>query len=141
MWAPVVSAGARATFSLRRGAVGGDDDSESAAHGARFQRVTHAGGLGGVGVANYGLNCQHGMSLRAGKPYEGFTMMRARGDAAFNATISLHDWEQNVTLASQSVLVPAGADWQRVPLALTPSADTTCSGARSSTRSTRIAAC
>ena len=139
MWAPVVSPGARAVFSLRRGGAGddgSDNGEDSAAHGARFQRVTHAGGDGTVGVANYGLNCQHGLFLRGAKPYEGFVTLRAKSDAAdanaadaVTATVSLHDWVRNVTLAAQRVALRPGGGWQRVALSLTPSDDTTCGGA------------
>ena len=64
MWAPVEPPGSTAEFHLSSGGGG-------AMHGQQYQSVTLASGRGPVGVANYGLNCQHGLALQAGRLYEG----------------------------------------------------------------------
>ena len=119
MWAPASSPTARASYELLGG-------SEGAAHGQYFQRISHDGGEGAAGIANYGLNCQHGMHLLAGRLYEGFTFLRAHGHDMVSATVALHDWQRNVTLAETTVSLPVGRGWERVPLSLTPSENTTC---------------
>lgn len=119
MWLPVSSPGGGA-FELH-------SDSADAIHGERFQRIKHVGSVPGhVGVANYGLNCQHGMVFVAGRAYEGYTHVRAHGERPVNVTIALHDWKRNVTLASASAQLAPARGWVRVPLALTPSDNTTC---------------
>ena len=120
MWLPDSSPAARASYELLAG-------SEGAAHGDRFQRITHDGDEGAAaGIANYGLNCQHGMHLLAGRLYEGYAYLRAHGQQPVRATVALHDWQRDATLASTTVTLPVGRGWERVPLALTPSANTTC---------------
>jgi hypothetical protein len=119
MWLPLAAPGARGAFSLR-------DDADGAAHGERYQRVTHAGGAGAVGIANYGLNCQHGMVFEAGEVYEGHSYVRAHGEHAVDVTIAMHDWVRNVTLASMAVQLEPGRGWERVPITLTPSENTFC---------------
>jgi hypothetical protein len=132
MWLPVASSDARASFALH-------EDAEGASHGARFQRIAHKGGEGAVGVANYGLNCQHGMVFIAGRQYEGYTHLRAmhapargaggaRGEKV-NVTVALHDWQSDTTLASSSFQLAPERGWVHVPLDFTPSANTTCGGA------------
>jgi hypothetical protein len=132
MWLPVASSDARASFELH-------EDAEGASHGARFQRIAHKGGSGAVGVANYGLNCQHGMVFIADRQYEGYTHLRAmhapargtggaRGEKV-NVTIALHDWQRDTTLASSSFQLAPERGWVHVPLDFTPSANTTCGGA------------
>ena len=119
MWAPASSPTARASYELL-------GTSEGAAHGQCFQRISHDGGEGAAGIANYGLNCQHGMHLLAGRLYEGYTFLRAHGQDTVRATVALHDWQRNVTLAETTVSLPVGRGWERVPLSLTPSESTTC---------------
>jgi hypothetical protein len=126
MWLPVATSGARGAFSLRT-------DADDAAHGERYQRVEHAGGGGAVGIANYGLNCQHGMVFEAGQVYEGHTYVRAHGDRAVDVTIAMHDWVRNITLGNMIVQLEPGRGWERVAITLTPSERTFCTGACAST--------
>ena len=124
MWLPITDPGAFAHFSL-------DTVGDDAAHGEQFQSVTHIAGKGAVGVANYGLNCQHGMTIQEGKPYDGFSYVRS--SSALLLSISLHDWVEDVTLASISVELQPASNWTRVPLRFVANRSTTCGAMTAST--------
>lgn len=120
MWLPVAEAGVEPGFELRSG---GD-----VAHGQHYQAVFHLNStVGAVGVANYGLNCQHGMHFLAGREYDGFTTLRVMGsDRPVTLSIMLHDWVTDTVLDVNTVDVEPGAEWIRVPLSFWPREATTC---------------
>jgi Alpha-L-arabinofuranosidase C-terminal domain len=123
MWLPVAEAGVEAGFALR---------SDDAHHGDQYQVVFHPnasahGLVGAVGIANYGLNCQHGLHFLAGHEYEGFTTLRISGsDVPVLVTIALHDWVSDSLLDVNTAEILPGATWTRVPLAFWPHESTTC---------------
>ncbi|KAK3282184.1 hypothetical protein CYMTET_10065 [Cymbomonas tetramitiformis] len=114
-------------------------------HGKQFQRIAldslstmHAG------VANHGLNCQHGLFIQSEKSYGGYTYLRARQlpeNAASRAateavvSISLRSTEYGTILAEHIVKLPlvaaddAGeASWTRVAFDLFTEPGVQCSG-------------
>jgi len=106
-------------------------------NGQRFQRITwpaptthHHSTTAGtrVGVANHGLNCQHGLSLVGGKAYEGLIYLKTTGDKDLRVRASLEDSLTGAVLASQGITVKGGADWTRYDLSLIPASSTTCPG-------------
>lgn len=106
---------------FRRGAAIAQYDLETTRPfvGGQSQRLTFVEGDGEAGVANQGLN-RWGISLMAGKPYEGATWVRCERPVELNVLLQSRDGER--TYAREKLPVAAG-DWQRLTFALTP--DTT----------------
>ncbi len=78
----------------------------------------------GCGVRNRGLDFG-GHAFIAGEAYAGHLF--AKGDSASAVEVSLADWSTNSTLATQTLVVPAGEAWGMHNFTLTPSAGTSCS--------------
>jgi hypothetical protein len=106
MWDPVETGRAQGDFSVT---------TDRPFVGRRSQRIVRAGGPGFVGIANRGLNRQ-GLSLRAGKPYEGELWVRGNNRLVVELAGS------NRILARQS-LVADGGGWRNLAFRLIPSAN------------------
>jgi hypothetical protein len=78
----------------------------------------------GCGIRNRGLDFG-GHAFIAGEAYTGHLF--AKGDSASTVEVSLADWSTNTTLATQTLVVPAGEAWGMHNFTLMPSADTSCS--------------
>jgi hypothetical protein len=99
--------------------------------GKRSQRMTYAAGTGAVGIENRGLH-RLGLFLLAGKPYEGFIVLRS--EVALPAVaVALQNGDGTRTVAevrldaNQGTAIPSplgAAGWKRYAFTLTPSAET-----------------
>jgi hypothetical protein len=89
-------------------------------------RLSFDNGTGSVRLVHRGMG-NEGLVLQGGKPYEGYVF--ARADATSRLTVSLRDYQTQVTLASAVVMVPGGGGWTQLNYTLTPTAGTTCVGA------------
>ena len=103
-----------------------------ALHGKSALGVKYYGGSGALGVANRGIG-NEGIYLSGGKPYEGYLFAAAdvnsgRGAGGGILHVELQNYETGAVLASQQLTVPAGSNWTRYNLSLTPTAGTDCVG-------------
>lgn len=151
MWTGVLDGGASGSFKL----VASSDD---AFQGAQYQRFTYDASTSGsgpgprgqsgadtrVGLANYGLNCQHGMSFRGAMPYEGYSYLRvnaeglsgeaaqsARASGSVQVAVALEDWSDAGAAAGKildevTLTVPADGQWHKMPFTLTAASPTDC---------------
>jgi hypothetical protein len=105
---------------LRRGTATGKAslETERPFVGTQSQRLTFGQGPGAVGLENQGLN-RWGLGLEAGKVYEGH--LWARAEKPVELTVSLESRDGARSYARATLRVPA-ADWQKLPLTLTPDA-------------------
>lgn len=85
--------------------------------GVQSQRITFEKGTGEVGIENRGLN-RWGLSLIAGKPYEGYLWVRADKPTEIVVALESGAGRRNAT---RRVTIPAGA-WRRWDFTLTPRA-------------------
>jgi alpha-L-arabinofuranosidase len=92
--------------------------SEQPFAGVQSQQVSFDSGEGRWGVENQGLN-RWGMSLVAGKPYEGYVWVRAEKPTTLFASLESGEGSQ---LYAEAPLAVVGNDWQRLDFLLTPSA-------------------
>jgi alpha-L-arabinofuranosidase len=109
MWRAVQRGSAKGRFAIVK---------EHPFAGIQSQQMTFESGEGEVGIENQGLN-RWGMNFVAGKGYEGYVWVRAEKLVTMSAAMESRDG--GTVYASQSMTVPAG-DWQRIDIALTPSA-------------------
>jgi hypothetical protein len=107
MWGPVLVGSARGRFEI---------EPDGLYPGRQAQRLTFLEGEGAIGVENRGLN-RRGLSIVAGKPYEGYLWARSEGPARL--TLALEDAAGGRRLARSVVEVKAG-DWTRYEFAMTP---------------------
>jgi hypothetical protein len=84
--------------------------------GKQCQRITLSAAGGEIGVENQGLN-RWGMSLLAGKPYEGILWARAEQPCELHVALEARDGAR--VYAQKRLAVAAGA-WQRLAFTLTP---------------------
>jgi hypothetical protein len=106
MWRPVRRAGAAGNFSLV---------TDRPFTGRQSQRVEFLEGEGEFGVENQGLN-RWGLSLVAGKPYEGYVWARAEKPTELVAGLE----SRGGKVHAQARLAVAGGGWQRLSFTLTP---------------------
>ncbi|HUT60551.1 MAG TPA: family 16 glycoside hydrolase [Phycisphaerae bacterium] len=106
--------------AARRGSATGELAIETKAPfaGTQSQRVGFLGGQGQIGVRNGGGGGA-GMSLVAGKPYEGHLWVRS--DKPAEVFVALEDGGAGQVLAEARLQVPGG-DWRRTDFSLSPSA-------------------
>ncbi len=114
-WKAVVEGKAMAEFRVEEGGI----------NGKRCQKISFRSGEGPVGIENRGLN-RWGLSLAAGKPYEGFAFIEAAGDARVTFAL-LDDGGQVLAEEEAGAGLPGGgapsaaaSSWQRFDFALTP---------------------
>jgi hypothetical protein len=87
--------------------------------GAQSQRITFTEGTGEIGLENAGLN-RWGISLLAGKPYEGYVWLRAERDTSLYTALESADGSK---IYAETKLDPKSTpDWQRLDFTLTPTA-------------------
>lgn len=82
------------------------------------QRLTFTQGQGRIGVENQGLN-RWGLSVVAGKPYEG--LLWARAEKHTDLYVALESKDGARVYAEKKLAVEPG-DWQRLPFTLEPDA-------------------
>jgi hypothetical protein len=105
---------------------------EDALHGKSALAVKYYGGSGPLGVGNRGIG-NEGLYLSGGKPYEGYLFAAADVNSGSGAGggilhVELQNYATGAVLASQQLTVPAGSNWTRYNLSLTPAAGTDCVG-------------
>ena len=103
-----------------------------ALHGKSALAVKYYGGSGPLGVGNRGIG-NEGLYLSGSKPYEGYLFAAADVNSGSGAGggvlhVELQNYETGAVLASQQLTVPAGSNWTRYNLSLTPTAGTECVG-------------
>ena len=86
--------------------------------GTQSQRLSFQKGEGEVGIENQGLN-RWGLSLIAGKVYEGYVWVRAEEPVELFAGLESRDGAKTY---AQTRLEVRGKDWQRLNFTLTPDA-------------------
>ncbi|MFL6416105.1 MAG: alpha-L-arabinofuranosidase C-terminal domain-containing protein [Bryobacteraceae bacterium] len=107
-WRGWTAGSARASFGFER---------KAPFIGHQSQILSFREGTGEVGIENSGLN-RWGINLIAGKPYDG--LLRIKTEQPATLWVSLRD-SSGKKLAERSLKINPGADYQRVPFALTPS--------------------
>jgi hypothetical protein len=86
--------------------------------GAQSQRISFLGGEGEAGIENQGLN-RWGISLIAGKPYDGYLWLRAETATELITALDSRDGSHRY---AETRLPVAASDWRRIEFTLTPSA-------------------
>lgn len=107
MWRPFQRGSARGTYDLC-------SDDPFAGH--QSQRIAFLNGQGQAGIENQGLN-RWGLSLQAGKPYEG--ILWARSDKSTVLSVALESADGQSIYAASTLSVSAGP-WRRLAFTLTP---------------------
>lgn len=115
MWRPIQTGTATAHYGLETG---------KPFIGTQSQRISLVKGQGEVGIENQGLN-RWGLSLTAGKNYEGDVWVRAEEPIELFAGLESRDGAKTY---AQAKLEARGKEWQRLNFTLTP--DTTDPTAR-----------
>ena len=111
--------------TVREAAEGTVSMTPDALHGHSALEVQYKGGTGQLGVANRGIG-NEGLFLTGQKVYEGYLFARSASGSGASAVlhVALQNFETGATLATQQLTIPAGSNWTRYNLSLTPSADT-----------------
>lgn len=107
-WGRVQSGNAQGRFAF---------DADGWHAGLRSQRVEFADGEGEFGCENRGLE-GIGLSLQAGKPYEGF--VRVKSAARAEVFVSLRGADGREILAEQRLECAGGGGYEKLPFSLTP---------------------
>jgi len=107
MWRPFQHGPARGAYDLLA------DDPFA---GRQSQRITFIGGQGQVGIENRGLN-RWGLSVQAGKPYEG--VLWARCDQPIPLSVALESAGGERVLGERALSLEPGS-WRRLVFTLTP---------------------
>ncbi len=108
MWQPVQRGSAQGTYTLC---------ADNPFTGRQSQQLTFVSGQGEVGIENQGLN-RWGLSLQAGKEYEGVLWVRCEQPTSVTVALESAD---GARVYSEKVLVAEAGAWQRLDFALTPS--------------------
>jgi alpha-L-arabinofuranosidase len=90
-----------------------------ARRGRHSQKIEFESGAGEVGIENQGLN-RWGMSLVAGKPYEGTIVVLA--EANVEVVVAFESRDGARVYGEQALAVPGDRQWHSLPFALTPNA-------------------
>jgi hypothetical protein len=109
MWRAVHAGTAAGRFAI---------ETVNAFTGVQSQAVSYDSGAGRLGVENQGLNRQ-GMSLIAGKAYEGYVWARAEKPCVLFASLESRDGKYSHARAK---LLVTAKSWQRLDFSLTPTA-------------------
>lgn len=107
MWRPLQRGSARGTYDLCL---------DEPFTGWQSQRMTFVSGQGEIGIENRGLN-RWGLSVQAGKPYEG--LLWARCENPVQLIVALENADGSQVYARSVVPVKVGP-WQRLDFTLTP---------------------
>ena len=128
MWHVWSSGGAAAEFSIM---------TEGVIHGRQAQRVTKKEDDDGlVSITNHGLDCQWGMYLEAGQPYDGYLYARLPPSTSaehMSVVVSvafvefdMSTWQMGGVLGEVELTIDE-AGWGRYNFSLTPKEGTSCS--------------
>jgi alpha-L-arabinofuranosidase len=108
LWRPVVQGDAVGSYAIVK---------EKPFTGTQSQQVVFESGAGEIGIENQGLN-RWGISLIAGKTYEGYVWVRAAKPTTLFASAENRD---GTKVYAEQPLNCVGNDWQRLDFTLTPS--------------------
>lgn len=112
-WAKVQTGDAQGAFALLKPGGG------TWFPNCRSQKITFTGGRGEVGIENAGLT-RWGLSLRAGKDYEGFLRVKSARPTEFD--VSLRSADGKTVYATQKLKTAGGGEFEKLGFTLKPNA-------------------
>ncbi len=107
MWRPIQKGMAKAQYAL---------EPRKQFIGTQSQRFSMLAGEGEAGIENQGLN-RWGLSMVAGKDYEGYVWVRSERKTEFFAAVESRDGEKSYAEVKLQVL---GHEWHRLNFTITP---------------------